>query len=309
MDDPHKPDSMKFLFAPVQGYTDVAYRTLHHRVVGGVDEYYTPFLRYEHHTIRNKDRRDVDPQLNEGTPTVPQVIARDVDELRTLVDFLAEQGWRRIDLNMGCPFHLQTGAGRGSGLLPHVDRVETLLQAAAQYGDIRFSAKMRLGLESPDESMALLPLLNASCLTRIVLHPRLGRQQYKGRPDMEAFALFYEGCTKPIVFNGDITTVEQMEFLSRQYPRLEGLMIGRGLLARPTLAREWREGCAMDAAERWPLVLRFHQAVLDEARLRLRDSQPVLDRMKAFWEYQEEGMGRKLWKAVKKCQSMERYPL
>lgn len=300
---------MKLFFAPIQGYTDVAYRTLHHQILGGVDAYYTPFLRYEHHEIRNKDRRDVDWQLNASTPTIPQIIVRNNDEMHILVNYLASLGWNQIDINMGCPFHLQTGAGRGSGLLPHPDRVEALLHTAAEYSDIQFSTKLRLGLENANELFTLLPLLNESCLTRLVIHPRLGRQQYKGHPDMESFTQCYEQCTKPLVLNGDITTLEQIEQLEQRFPHLDGLMIGRGLLARPTLALEWSNHLSLDIAQRWPLVLQFHQAILAEARTRLVDSQPVLDRMKAFWEYQEEGMGRKLWKAVKKCQKMEKYPL
>lgn len=300
---------MKLYFAPIQGYTDVAYRTLHHQIIGGVDAYFTPFLRYEHHQIRNKDRRDVDRETNASTPTVPQIIVRDVEEMKILVDFLVEQGWDRIDINFGCPFHLQTGAGRGSGILPHPDRVEAVLKYSETYPSICFSAKMRLGLESAEESFSLLPLLNDSCLQMITVHPRVGRQQYKGHPDRESFQKIYEQCTKPLVLNGDIMSLDQIASVEQQYPNLHGIMIGRGLLARPTLGKEWRIGVEQSQNERWSEVLKFHQAILSEARQRLVDDQPVLQRMQTFWEYQEEGMGRKLWKAVKKCQSMRNYPL
>lgn len=33
--------------APLQGYTDLVYREAHARVFGGVDTYYTPFVRLE----------------------------------------------------------------------------------------------------------------------------------------------------------------------------------------------------------------------------------------------------------------------
>ena len=115
-------------FAPLQGYTDAIYRRTHHECVGGIDEYYTPFVRIEKGEVRRKDLRDADPAANEGVPTVPQVIAKDGDEFARLCDALQGQGWGRIDLNMGCPFPMQVKAGRGSGLLQHPEQVEEILQ-------------------------------------------------------------------------------------------------------------------------------------------------------------------------------------
>ena len=45
-------------FAPLQGYTDSVYREAHTRVFGGVDTYYTPFVRIEKGGFRNKDLKD-----------------------------------------------------------------------------------------------------------------------------------------------------------------------------------------------------------------------------------------------------------
>ena len=35
-------------FAPLQGYTDAVYRLAHARIFGGIDTYYSPFVRVEH---------------------------------------------------------------------------------------------------------------------------------------------------------------------------------------------------------------------------------------------------------------------
>ena len=45
-------------FAPLQGYTDAAYRQAHACIFGGIDTYYSPFVRVEHGEIRRKDIRD-----------------------------------------------------------------------------------------------------------------------------------------------------------------------------------------------------------------------------------------------------------
>ena len=65
-------DGTYIAFAPLQGYTDAVYRRAHWECVGGVDEYYTPFVRIEKGEVRKKDLRDTDPAANEAVPTVPQ---------------------------------------------------------------------------------------------------------------------------------------------------------------------------------------------------------------------------------------------
>ena len=63
-------------FAPLQGHTDDVYRRTHHALIGGIERYYTPFVRVEAGSIRSKDRRDIDPKNNAGVPVVPQIISR-----------------------------------------------------------------------------------------------------------------------------------------------------------------------------------------------------------------------------------------
>ena len=51
-------------FAPLQGYTDAVYRRAHARIFGGIETYYSPFVRMEHGEIRRKDARDIEPDNN-----------------------------------------------------------------------------------------------------------------------------------------------------------------------------------------------------------------------------------------------------
>ena len=170
-------DGTYIAFAPLQGYTDAVYRRAHWECVGGVDEYYTPFVRIEKGEVRRKDLRDTAPTVNEGVPTVPQVIARDGDEFARLCDALQGQGWGRIDLNMGCPFPMQVKAGRGSGLLLHPERVEEIQKEMLRRPDVAFSVKMRLGQENESEGLSTMPIINEMPLVHVTLHPRLGKQQ------------------------------------------------------------------------------------------------------------------------------------
>ena len=58
----------KIHFAPVQGITDWTYRNIHAEFFGGVDAYYTPFIRVEKEdSFRSRDMKDCDPELKEGS--------------------------------------------------------------------------------------------------------------------------------------------------------------------------------------------------------------------------------------------------
>ncbi|MBP5645060.1 MAG: tRNA-dihydrouridine synthase family protein [Bacteroidales bacterium] len=289
---------MKIAFAPLQGYTDAVYRRAHHEVAGGVDEYYTPFVRWGGEGLRPKDRRDVDPARNAGVPTVPQVIARDRDEFARLCDALQGMGWGRIDLNMGCPFPMQVKAGRGSGLLQNADSVEAIADEMLRRPEVAFSLKMRLGQESEEEGLRLLPIVNAMPLLHVTLHPRLGRQQYKGEPDREAFGRFHEACRHPMLFNGDITSREEVDDLLAHFPRLKGVMLGRGLLARPWLFSD---------GEPWQVVHDMHERVYRHVCDTLQGESQMLPHLHAFWEYQTALLDKKQHKAIMKSTTLRRY--
>ena len=283
-------------FAPLQGYTDAVYRRAHHDCVGGVDEYYTPFVRLEKGEVRKKDLRDTDPANNRGVPAVPQVIAKDADEFARLCDALQGQEWKRIDLNMGCPFPMQVKAGRGSGLLQNPDRVEAIQQEMLRRPEVTFSVKMRMGQESMEEGLAIMPIVNAMPLLHVTLHPRLGRQQYKGAADRDAFCHFYESSRHPIVYNGDIVTKEEVYELQQRWPNLKGVMLGRGLLARPWMLSD---------NEPHEVIRNMHSIVYRHATELLCGDSQILSRLHAFWEYLD--IPHKQKKAVMKATTLQRY--
>ncbi len=294
--------------APLQGFTETAWRNAHARVFGGVTAYYTPFVRLEKGSVRNKDRREVSPASNSVEHLVPQLIASEKDEFVQLVRFLESEGYREIDVNMGCPFPMLAKRGKGSGILPHPDKVAELLTAMTEFPEINFSVKMRLGYEKADEWKELVPLFNSSCVRQLTLHPRLGKQQYKGSVDRTAFAAFYSAYELPLVYNGDLTTLSQIQEILVDFPRLKGVMLGRGLLANPALALAVQTGVALDEACVYAKVLEMHQLMYDEyARQMEGGDAQLLQKMKTMWEYLLPELDKKARKAILKSTRLEQY--
>ena len=66
---------MKLYASPLQGFTEAPWRNIHHELFGGIDAYYTPFVRVEKGEFRNKDIRDIEKENNKVTCLIPQLIA------------------------------------------------------------------------------------------------------------------------------------------------------------------------------------------------------------------------------------------
>ena len=298
---------MPIHFAPLQGYTDDVYRRIHHELMGGIQTYYTPFLRMEGGGVRSKDMRDIRPEFNEGVPVVPQIIVKSMKEFDFLTGIVEEKGYTRVDINMGCPFPLQAKHGRGSGLLAHVDIIEEMAKAIAAKSQLKFSVKMRLGWENANEWRPVLDVLNSTPLEQITLHPRIGTQQYKGSVSMEAFEEFYKLCKHPLIYNGDVTSVDDIRKLEEMYPKLAGVMIGRGLLARPSLALEYASGVELSWEKRRSLLLDFHDRMKAHYETTANSETQVHSRLRLFWEYMEEELGRKAYKKIMKAGNLKNY--
>lgn len=304
-------------FSPLQGYTEDAYRRIHAELVGGVDAYYTPFMRVEHGKLRSKDVRDVKPEFNAGVEVVPQIIASSAAEVDLLFDHVAGLGrYSVVDLNMGCPFPLQTRHGRGAGLMAEPEKVREVVGrlkqrcdefSASGKGRMDFSVKMRLGLENAAEWQNVLPVIEEYGPVHLTVHPRVATQQYGGELHVAEFGRLSEATSLPLVYNGDVCTLEDIKRIEDNFPKLKGVMIGRGLLARPSLAAECKEGVEWSRGRRVELVKEMHSRLLAHLETVIPGEEQRLAKVRTFWDYMEGVFDRKAFKKVKKAGNMKNY--
>lgn len=301
-------DKLPIHFAPLQGYTEVFYRNAHAASFGGVDTYYTPFVRLEKGSFRRRDVRGIEPENNLVPHLIPQLIAPTFEKAETILELFVEKGYEEVDINLGCPFPMLAKRHNGSGILPYPEEVKELLRIVTEYPQIKFSIKMRLGWENTEECLHLAPIINELPLRHVTVHPRLGKQQYKGEVDLEGFTAFQEVCKLPLIYNGDLHSLEDIQRIQDQFPTLTGIMIGRGLLANPALALEYKEGRKLTADEMREKVRSMHKSVYNQYAEQLEggDGQ-LLDKMKTFWEYLMPEADRKLLKAIHKSSNISKY--
>ena len=253
--------------------------------------------------------RELEAENNRGVVLTPQLIASTPETILHILSLFIEKGYQKVDINLGCPFPTLAKRHNGAGLLPYPDEVKALLMAAIEaHPEIRFSIKMRLGWEDANECMALLPLLNSLPLSHITMHPRLGKQQYKGEVDLEAFQRFYAECEKPLIYNGDLLTLDDIETISNRFPRLSGLMIGRGLLANPALAIEYQQGAPLSPKEKIEKIRLLHADVFSQYGNLLEGGDlQLLTKMRTFWEYLLPDGDRKAKKVIHKTSKLSNY--
>ncbi len=299
---------LNIFMAPLQGLTEAPFRNALDRHFGGVDAFYSPFVRWEHGGVRRKDVRDLNPETNTVECLVPQIMAGSSEEAGLILAQLEPLGYRDFDLNMGCAYSMVAKKGKGSGILPYPERVRDLLQIAERHPALSFSVKMRLGYDSAEECMQLLPVLNEARIRRVTVHARTGRQQYGGACDRESFLRFARECAHPVVYNGDVVTAEDIASLEREMPFLEGVMLGRGLLAAPWLAAEYAGGEIWSETRRTDALRVLHADLFDHyARALEGGERQLLTKMKTFWEYMCPGADRKLHKKIQKAQKVADY--
>ena len=299
----------KIEFAPLQGYTDAIYRTMHNKVFGGINSYYSPFIRLEKGEVRQKDIKDILPENNENINLVPQIIVNSNEEFLKLTESVCNLGYKRIDINMGCPFPLQTKKGRGAAILQNTKHLEDIVESINSINDIDFSIKMRLGMDSAEDAKGALEIINKAKLHHLTIHPRIAKQQYKGEIDYQTFDYIYQNCLHPIIYNGDILSQEDIYNIINIYPKIDGIMIGRGLLAKPYLAMELNKTIRLSVSERLSMIMKLHDAIYDHYSSVMQGEHQLLLKMKTFWEYLDEEIGKKPYKAIKKSVNIKKYEL
>ena len=315
---------------PFQGITDTPFRNVFKRHFGGIDKFYTPFFTGIHKEERAKNLQgeEIDPKHNNVENLTPQILSTDAEEILRFAKQCKQLGYKEINLNMGCPFPRVANKKRGCGLLPYPDKVEQMFEAVfEQIGDIKFSVKCRLGYFNPDEIDAIIPIFNRFPLSELIIHPRIGKQLYKGEADVERFKALIPYINAPLVYNGDIFSVESFERIREQVQPVTQFMLGRGLLANPFLAEEIKtldcfvvpprddanrvsDNCFASVA--MTKTERLHNYVLDlyDDRLHHAGGSPkVLGRMKELWSYLMNSFEepQDVWRKIKKINALDEY--
>lgn len=297
---------MRLYLAPLEGITGWIYRSAVYECFGGFDKYFVPFIRPNqmgHFSAREK--KDILPAHNAGMRTVPQILTNQAGDFLRTAAKLKEYGYEEVNLNLGCPSKTVVTKRRGAGFLAEPERLEAFLDEIFGKCPIRISVKTRLGMEEPGEFTRLLKIYNKYPMEELIIHPRVQKDFYKNTPRLEMFETALEESRNPLCYNGDINSVSDADRLQERFPQTDAIMMGRGVLADPSLARQIKGGRRADKEE----LRRFHDLLYSGYCEEMSGDRTILYKMKELWFYLADifADSKKYVKKIKKAEKCAVY--
>jgi tRNA-dihydrouridine synthase len=293
--------------APLLGVTDSIFRNVFEQYFGKFDYLLTPFIPTVKGDIVNPSHlRDVAVDRNDLDRVIPQIIGNDPAQFVVLANTLHAMGYRSVNWNLGCPSPQIIRKKRGSGLLPHADIIKQFLDTVVPSLHCPLSLKVRLGYESDQELLRLMPLFNEYPIQEITVHARTGIQMYDGIVNLDGFEKCSSVSRHKIIYNGDIATIDMFNLLKKRFPSVHAWMIGRGVVGLPFLLKAIRgDGYARDISQ----LRKFHDELyLRNSRI-LHGPSHLLGKMKELWSYLIQSFPEqsKLLKSIHKATKLEQY--
>lgn len=293
---------MQYYFAPLEGLTDSIFRRLHHEYFPGVDRYYTPFFSPTvHRSLTPREARELPPADTLDFCVIPQLLTKTAEDFLWMTRQCKDLGYTEVNLNLGCPSGTVTAKGKGSGMLRDPDALNRFLEAIFSAAVLPVSVKTRIGFTDSAEFPVILDILNQYPVKELTIHPRVRREFYSGSVNMDAFSYAVENSRNPLCYNGDLTDLSQIDAVSRQYPQIQAVMIGRGLVADPGMLTPG--GTTLTALEQ------FYEALLQEYQVAFGGSRNAMFRLKENWGFLIHRFedSDKLWKQLRKTTDLQEY--
>ena len=293
---------MRYYCAPLEGITDSTFRRLHHQYFSGVDRYYMPFISPTiHRCLTHREARELPKADSVDFTAVPQLLGKNVEDMLWAIDTCRDLGYDEVNINLGCPSGTVVSKGKGSGMLADPDGLDRFLEQIYEKASLPVSLKTRLGIADPEEFPRILEIYNQYPVKELTIHPRVRKAFYKGDCDLQMFRLAVETAKMPLCYNGNVNTKRDIQAIAEQFPTVEAIMIGRGLIGDPGLLSP--EGTTREQLQAFLTELRDTYSVIfgskRNAVFRLKDNWHFLI---ALFEDSE-----KSWKELRKTTDYDRF--
>jgi len=262
-----------------------------------VERYYTPFLSPTvHRTLTTKEKRELPKADTVGFSAIPQVLTKNPEDFLWLAEICKDLGYEEVNLNAGCPSGTVTAKGKGAGMLKDPEDLDRFLDSIFSHSPLPVSVKTRIGFESADEFTDILAVYNRYPIKELIVHPRVRKVFYNGPVDMDIFRYALQESKAPLCYNGSLCTKSQIDAFMHDFPKVDAMMLGRGLIADP--------GLLTPGGTTATALSNFHDALLAEYIQAFGGSRNAMFRMKENWRHwlckfeNAEKLGKRLRKAT-----------
>jgi tRNA-dihydrouridine synthase len=252
-----------FVLAPMEDVTNVVFRQVVAKAARP-DVFFTEFTNTE--SYGNPDgiftERGRLTFEEEEQPVVAHLWGNVPEHFRIMSIGMAKQGFKGIDINMGCPVPNVATKGKGSGMIRYPGNAAEVIQAA-KAGGLPVSVKTRLGYSDVEEWRGWLTHVLEQDIANLSIHLRTKKEMsavpahWELIPEIKALRDRVAPGTL-LTINGDIPDYQTGVELAEKYG-IDGVMIGRGIFDNPfAFEKEPREHSSEEMLDLLKLQLDLH---------------------------------------------------
>ena len=278
------PGPLKYLLAPLAGFTDAPFRRLCFE--GGADLTYTEMVSAAGLAHGSSPTRHLLETMEGEGPVACQLFGANESDLAFAARFIEKDFhhcstfdlrpstfFTELNLNAGCPMTKVTREGAGAKLVEDPEKIYRLLKAMAENTSLPVTLKTRLGPHPQRTNIfEIVDAAERAGAKGIVLHARYTSQMHGGAVHLDTLAEVVRRAHIPVVGNGSVTDAKTEKAMAAT--GVAGIMIGRAALANPGIFGELKSTDAEAARAPLPQVFQTHLRYLLEFRDQLAARYP-----------------------------------
>ncbi|MCC6484860.1 MAG: tRNA dihydrouridine synthase DusB [Armatimonadetes bacterium] len=225
------------VLAPMAGATNHAFRLLA-RECGDVGLVVCEMISSYGLYYNNERTLDMFDWTDAERPVSVQIFGAVPEIVAEAARKAEDAGVDMIDINMGCwvPKVVRTGAC--AALLKDLKQARAVIEACVNATSLPVTVKTRKGWDLREAcAVDVARIAEDAGVKAITIHGRAASQGFNGQSDSSVIAEVKQAVSIPVIGNGDIRTVDDVERMFRE-TGCDGVMLGRSALGNPFIFRE-----------------------------------------------------------------------